>query len=578
LPTEPTPNALASSQEGELSRTAGVRDVIRLLVKTQKAHRLYEGRNAVSEKLESELFERLSRFVSEDGEIHLAVQESELRYEDEVVYEAGDPQDRNDSLPFLLYRDGIRRLSFGPGLEPAELRAFLSCLNRVALLTNEQDDLVTLLWEQDLQAIRYLAVEELSSQDPYPRLQDQLRAGESAVEGTCGAEAVTLDLEQPVSSVPVEACRLEPGEIESLQVELASEEKAPFRVLVSELALELALLEDSQAEHEELKRNLIDIADRLIDDGELSELTGLHEHLVGLASMALAKEPAVEALSSELTRALAEPGRMDRFLARVELAHAPKPDALGVFLARLGPETAPALLDWMGRFSTPAYRRAVTGALLYFPDGGLEALRSSLPLGPAPSEAQERVRHRQFVREVIHALGRHPSERALPPLESLLGASDPETRRESFIALSRYPDERITTLCLDRMADPDPEVRSAALDTLVRRGASAHGLEILDRSLRDARFDERGLNEKRRLFAAVAKLAGESALESFRRLLWGREEHWFASSKDRQFAEAVAHGLRVIGTSEALRLLRECAESGPRFARSACLKEIGPKG
>jgi hypothetical protein len=577
LTTEPTENALASGPETETSRTAGVRDVLRLLVKTQKALRLYESRNAVSEKLESELFERLNRLVVEEGEIHLSVQESQLRYEDEVVYEV-DLQDRKDSLPFLLYRDGIRRLSFGPGLELAELRAFLSCLARVAAVANDQDDLVTLLWDQDLHAIRYLAIEELNDQDPYPRLQDQLRAGESAGEGGCGAEAVTLDLEQPVSSVPVEACRLEPGEIESLQIELASEEKAPFRVLVSELALELALLEDSQSEHDELKRNLVDIADGLIDDSELSELTGMHEHLVGIASMALANEPAVEALSSELTRALVEPSRLDRFLAKVELTHAPKPDALGVFLARLGVEAAPALLEWMGRFSSPAYRRAVTGALLFLEDRGLEALRACLPLGPAPSEPQERLRHRQFVREAIHALSRQPSEKALPPLESLLGASDPETRRESFIALSRYEDEKIASLCLERLVDPDPEVRSAALDTLVRRNATELGLTILERSLRDGHFDERSINEKRRLFAAVAKLAGESALDSFRKLLWSREDRWFTPSKDRQFAEAVAHGLRVIGTKEAIRLLQDCAASGPRFARSACLKELGPQG
>jgi hypothetical protein len=576
LPTDPHENALENGQETGPPSTTGVRDILRLLVKTLKAYRLYEGRNAVSEKLESELFERLTRFVAEEGEIHLAVQETELRYEDQVVHEA-DPKDRNDSLPFLLYRDGIRRLSFGPGLEISELRAFLSCLSRVGVLKNDQDDLVTLLWEQDFHAIRYLAIEELNARDPYPRLQDQLRAGERAAEGACGAEAVALDLEQPVSSVPVEACRLDPGEIESLQIELASEENAPFRVLVSELALELALLEDGPSEHEELKRNLIDIVDRLIDDGELSELVGLHEHLVGLASMALANEPAVQALSSELTRALVEPGRIDRFLARVELAHAPKPDVVSVFLARLGPEAAPALLDWMGRFSSPVYRRAVTGALLYLPDGGLEALRASLPLGPAPSEPSERLRHRQFVREAIHALGRHPAEKALPPLESLLGASDPETRRESFIAMSRYEDERIAALCLDRLTDPDPEVRSAALDTLVRRGATSLGLQVLDRSLRDGRFDERSLNEKRRLFAAVAKLAGQSALDPFKRLLWGREDRWFASSKDRQFAEAVAHGLHVVGTEEAFRLLQECAENGPRFARSACLKEIGPR-
>ncbi|HLE70419.1 MAG TPA: hypothetical protein VJH87_12110, partial [Vicinamibacteria bacterium] len=219
--------------DAESRKVGFVRELIRLLVKTQKAQRLYDSKNAVAERLELDLYERLSAFVSEVGEVHLVVQESQLRCKDEVVFESPD---RTDSLAFLLYRDGIRRLSFNPGLELQELRAFLRCLNRVAILTNDQDDLVTLLWEQDFHSIRYFAIEELARSESYPRLSDQLATGgaRDAGGGGASAEAVSLDLKQPVSTVPVEACRLGPEEIEAMQKELALEERAPFRQLVSE--------------------------------------------------------------------------------------------------------------------------------------------------------------------------------------------------------------------------------------------------------------------------------------------------------------------------------------------------------
>jgi hypothetical protein len=213
--------ALVQPAEPEDPKVSGARVVIRLLVKAQKAHRLYEGKNAVSEKLESELFERIRRYLSEEGEIRLVVQESRLLVDEEAVYQSSERT--NDSLSFLLYRDGIRRLSFAPGLELDELRAFLRCLNRVSLTTNDQDDLVTLLWELDLHAIRYFAVEELSAQSSYPRLSDQLGTAEQEGDGGGGsAESVSLDLDQPVSTVPVEACRLDPSEIDALQCERSS--------------------------------------------------------------------------------------------------------------------------------------------------------------------------------------------------------------------------------------------------------------------------------------------------------------------------------------------------------------------
>ncbi|HEY7820609.1 MAG TPA: HEAT repeat domain-containing protein, partial [Vicinamibacteria bacterium] len=174
-------------------------------------------------------------------------------------------------------------------------------------------------------------------------------------------------------------------------------------------------------------------------------------------------------------------------------------------------------------------------------------------------------------------LGRHPAAKALPPLERLLSSPDPETRRESFLAASRYPEERVQELCLERLLDSDPEVRTASLDTLVKRGSPELGLRIQERLLASDRFERLPLLEKRRLFAAVAKLASESALERLEGLLnqsQGREERWFTKRKDRDFFEAVAHGIRMVGSPRARQILEEVSRTGGKLARAACLKEL----
>jgi hypothetical protein len=562
-----------SERVAESRKVAGVRELLRLLVKTQKAQRLYDSKNAVAERLELDLYERLAAFVSEEGEVQLSVLESQLQCDGAVVFESAD---RTDSLAFLLYRDGIRLLSFGPGLELQELRSFLRCLNRVAVFTNDQDDLVTLLWEQDFHSIRYYAIEELARNETFPRLSDQLASGASGAPGS-PAQRVTLDLKQPVSTVPIEACRLESAEIEALQKELSVEERAPFWQLVSELALEIVLLEDDDAAQDEILSEIVEIADGLIADGDVLELIGLHEHVEGLTVMIFPHERTAVRLTSELTRALTEPKRFAQLMERVETAHTVKPETLTVFLARLASSTrgaAPLLLPWMGRFSSPPYRRAVTAALLYLEDGGLAVLSEDLPLGPPPLETSERLRHRQLVREVVYALSRHAPAESLPLLTGLLSSPDPETRRESFLAVTRYPEEGVLSLCRDRLLDLDPEVRVVALDVLVKRGGADQGLEILERSLASERFEKLPLLEKRRLFAAVAKLSGENALDSLVKLLNAREDHWFQRQRDREFAEAIAHGIRMVGGPRAQRILEEASERGTKIARAACLKEL----
>jgi hypothetical protein len=380
-----------------------------------------------------------------------------------------------------------------------------------------------------------------------------------------------------VSTVPIEACRLESAEIEALQKELSVEERAPFWQLVSELALEIVLLEDDDAAQDEIHSEIVEIADGLIADGDVLELIGLHEHVEGLTVMIFPHERTAMRLTSELTRALTEPKRFAQLMERVETAHTVKPETLTVFLARLASSTrgaAPLLLPWMGRFSSPPYRRAVTAALLYLEDGGLAVLSEDLPLGPPPLETSERLRHRQLVREVVYALSRHAPAESLPLLTGLLSSPDPETRRESFLAVTRYPEEGVLSLCRDRLLDLDPEVRVVALDVLVKRGGADQGLEILERSLASERFEKLPLLEKRRLFAAVAKLSGENALDSLVKLLNAREDHWFQRQRDREFAEAIAHGIRMVGGPRAQRILEEASERGTKIARAACLKEL----
>jgi hypothetical protein len=502
----------------------------------------------------------------------LVVLEFHLKLEDDVVYESSD---RNDSLAFLLYRDGVRRLSFHPGLELDELRAFLGCLNRVAVLANDQDDLVTLFWEQDFHAIRYFAIEELSTADAYPRLEEQLASGELSCEGAAGhGEGVSLDLEQPVSTVPVEACRLADAEIEALRAELADEVAAPFQHIVTELAIELTLLEDDDEERGELVNHLVAIADSLIAEGSLGELAAMEEHLDGLATMVFRDEDRVCDLAATFLKRLSEPARVGAFLGKVDEHHAPKPEVLTGYLARMGRDCIPALLTWMGRLSSSAYRRAVTNALLISEDGGVDTLADNLPLDAPGTSPREQLEHRQFVRELLHALSHHPGERALPVLERLLGARDPETRREAFVAISRYPDESVDELLLARLSDPDPEIRATALDTIVRRAKSELGERALERMLGTGALTEQSLNEKRRFFAAVAKLCGDSVLHAFGAQLNGKEDRWFTSKKDKELAEAVAHGIRMIGSGDALALLRRLSEDAPRFVKAACAKEL----
>jgi hypothetical protein len=546
-----------------------VRELLLLLVKAQKARRLYQDKNAISDRLQAELFSKISSHLDEAGSITLAIREFTILFDEDTVYESDN---RNDSLAFLLFRDGIRRLSFHPGLDERELQDFLRCLNRVALLSNEQDDLVTLFWEADFKSIRYYAIEELSNESEGPSLQEQLATG--TLEGREGAAAAPADaaslkdIEQPVAHLPVEACRLNEADINALHSELAKEEEEPFAPAVVELAIELALLETSAEEVSNIADHLVAIVKRLLEEGELEAVTHAVEHLSGLKAMAFHDSESIGNMWAKLVRCLGDKEQLARFLGQAEARRSLKPPRITTYLAQLGKEALTTAVPWMGRMTTAAHRRAVAEAISTLGLDVNAALDRYLP----PNNKRLDV---SFVREALYVITCLPPAQAFPIIERLLSSADAETRRETTQVLGRFKDRRSAEVCLELLNDEDTEVRATALDSLVRLGASELARSILERTVLAEVFDERSLSEKRRIYAAAAKLAGENALKWFVNILQPDERRWFASRKEREGCEAVAHGIRMVGTEKAQRLLEKLADQGDRFIRAACLKELG---
>jgi hypothetical protein len=554
-------------EAGEVSqRAAALREILLVLVKAQKALRLYQANNAIAQRLESELYSKLFAHLEEEGPFELTIAEFKIRLGEDVLYESSD---RNDSLAFTLFRDGIRKLSFHPGLEDQELHGFLSSLNRAGVYSNEQDDLVTLFWEQDFKAIKYYAVEELTSGISGPRLQAQLESGALGEgQGGAAADSVSLkDLEQPTAHLPSEACRLGEEELEALRAELLTQESEPFCVSVVELAIELTLQERRKEERDRIAESMVSIADRLLQDGQLDEVARMAEHLEGMADMLLAESEPVAHLRRKVFRALGDPKRVDRFLEQVERARCLKPSELTTHLARLGPDALRALVPGMARMTTSPFRRAVADAILAAKETAVPELSRHIPSNGEVPDAT-------VVRELLYILSHLPGDHALPLVEKLLTTPDETVRREASAVLGRFPGDRTGQICLRLLQDHDPEIRSTALDTLVRSGAANLAKAILDQSTADPGFEQRSLLEKSRMFSAVAKLGGAQALNWFTELIRPGERRWFASRKEREILQVAAHGIRMVGTQEAKNLLEELANKGDRFVRAASQKEL----
>jgi hypothetical protein len=107
-------------------------------------------------------------------------------------------RDRERSLSFRLYKDGVRALTFRRGFHWEELAKLLEVLSiRYTGVNQREDDMVTLLWKADFRHLEIAAVEGI-----VPDEGDHTAVGAAAAAAAAQAFELPDDVELPRPSLP----------------------------------------------------------------------------------------------------------------------------------------------------------------------------------------------------------------------------------------------------------------------------------------------------------------------------------------------------------------------------------------
>ncbi len=125
---------------------------------------LYPGDHAIAAKHASKVHTDLERYLAHNDLLRLHVDKGRLLFEGEVVLE-GEMHENN--IAYLLARDGMEWIEFQHGIERWEVEGFLKLINDHRVIDSENDEnIVTALWEKDYPRIRYKAVDILALDVP----------------------------------------------------------------------------------------------------------------------------------------------------------------------------------------------------------------------------------------------------------------------------------------------------------------------------------------------------------------------------------------------------------------------------
>lgn len=162
---------LDGTQLGKTPAARGANAVLLALSRAGRSFLLYDAHNEAIRGFLTEYREAHGRFAEAFGDLDLSVRPFELVYANEVVYLE---RDRERSLAFKMFRDGVRRVTLRRDVTWDELLRLLEILSiRFTGVRQQEDDLVTLLWKAGFQHIDLEAIEGVTPDEEDEEEEDR---------------------------------------------------------------------------------------------------------------------------------------------------------------------------------------------------------------------------------------------------------------------------------------------------------------------------------------------------------------------------------------------------------------------
>jgi len=542
---------------------AQVEELLLALAKAQRAHQLYLPNNPVYQQAIEKLRNLFRTIWEATDDLFLDVSESELRWEGNPVYSVSN---KSESVAWVLFKDGVRSLAFKPGVEQDEIVGFLDVIHRARTLQAEDnDDLLTLLWEKDFQRIQY-------------QFQD------------ISADAGTMQL-------PVEE-EIQPAQTSAQAVQRVVEEEAPPRagiVRTEDFDTTLYFLDEREIEFlraavqqeyaQDLRRNVLGM---LFDVLELqpyptvrAELISILEsflpYLLGAADFAavayvLRESKAVLARARELLQehrgALeALPGRLSEEQTLSQLLQSldeatvhPSAEELTELFSELRGEALPTLFAWLPKLATARVRDVVEVAVQRLATANASTVVMAVQ-SQDPAVALEAIR----------IAGKLRLQAAVPGLAQALVHAEPVIRVATVQALSEIASPAAVQALEKALDDEDRDVRLASVRVIglhKSRSALPKIQEVVQgKSVRGA-----DLTEKMAFFEAYGLLVGDAGVHVLDGIL--NSGGFLKRREDPQTRACAAMALGRVGTPVARKSLEKALQDKEPLVKNAVARAL----
>jgi hypothetical protein len=546
----PSPAMLLPSQVEELLQT---------LVKALRAFQMYLPNNPIHLRAAQNVKNAFGPIWCAVDELVLTVGETELHWEDEVVY---SQLNKSECLAWMLYKDGMRVLSLRNGAEQDEMIRFLALLNRARFLpTDAGDDLMTLLWEEDFQLIHYHFIDLLGDAEPIEgspvaiggpaEVRAEDRRAQVEEEAPARPKGI-VDIEDFDSTLYF----LEEEEINYVVRQVQEEYQRDVRQVALNSLFDLLETQTDEPIRLEILGVLNMLFPNLLNKGEFRTVAAVMRETRLIASRAPELTEEQRRRLQDFEAQLSQPSIVIQLVQSLdEAATLPGDEDVTEVLRELRPTALGTLIHAVPRLTNASVRTL------------LEATVDRLATNH-PAEVMRLLRDPpgDSLAAVVGLCGRLGLQQAVPGLGELLAHADAAVRLATVQALEKIASPGALTHLDRAIEDDDRTVRLLAVRAVGARGYKG-ALRRIEAVVMGKAVKELDLTEKMAFFEAYGSIAGPPALKTLADMLLPRGLLKFRQASDTRACAAIALG--KIRMPEARQILTRAADDKDLVVRNA---------
>ena len=538
---------------------------MQVLSKGIRATQLYLPNNPVYQRAVDNIRAAFRQIWQATDDLVFDVGETEMRWEDTVVY---SQEQRAESIAWTLYKDGVRSLSFRPGVEETEIVKFLGVLQQSrGLQADAADDLLTLLWAQDFQLISY-TFRELVSENAVP-----IEAGETIPTSAPAQLRQQVQEEAPpkreglvsIDDFDTTLYFLEDTEIEYLKRDVEREYSQDLRRNVLSMLFDLLELQTYGTVRAELISIVENFIPYLLGAGDFRSVAFILRDTRAILQRARELIPEQRQTLEALPARLSQPESLSQLLQALdEATFHPSEEDLGELFQELRPSALPTLMAWVGKLHDAYVRDLVQGAAAQLAQANAAEVLKALASQDGATQL-----------EMVKLAGRLKLPGAPDGMEPLLRSEDRGLKLAVVEALTAIASPSAMRLLEKAVEDGDRDVRIAAVRFLASRGYRNAAARV-ESLVIGAKLKQADLTEKMAFFEAFGALVGGKGVPTLEKLLVAKG--LLGKKEDPETRACAAMALGKIRTPEARAVLERAAQDKEPLVRNAVSRAMREAG